>query len=108
MSWLCRLKGLSSCDPAFNTCGGLVAPILAVAIVLSDLPNLRTQSIAAEPESKQTANDSKDRREFSLQVVKPDGKPVPNAEVEIRIMPDGVKPEQVTRGQFAKAGRSGA
>lgn len=100
-----RLFGEPIRDPLRFSRGGVVAILFATVLVLGAVPMWRTSANSAEPESKQAASDRKEGREFNLQVVSPDGNPVPNAEVEIRLSP-APKPEHVLRGEFVKAGRS--
>jgi uncharacterized GH25 family protein len=83
------------------------APIVAAVLILVAEPTWRSTANSAEPDGKTAAGDVRGNKEFHLQVVGPDGKPVSNAEVEIRVAP-ALKPEHVLRGEFVKAGRSAA
>src|SRR5262245_55681336 len=63
------------------------------------------EGIAAEPANSSAP--TKTPRTFELQLVGPNGKPVPHAEVSFRNNP-APKPEQVKVGEFVKATNSSA
>jgi uncharacterized GH25 family protein len=91
--------------------------LVAAAIVsLAAMSSWQCVAVSAEPEAELAAHNSASRREFSLQVLGPNQKPVPNAEVQFRGTP-ALRPEHVVQGEHVrqngsanlrvKAGRDG-
>lgn len=72
-------------------------------LALVSLPWLRASDTAKDGGDNAAAGDAPT---FELHVVGPDGKPVPQAEVEIRTGPDPM-PEQILTGKFVKKGPYG-
>ena len=73
---------------------------ISVAIVGLVLSFSNAEGVAAEPTNGSAA--AKTPRTFEIQLVGPDGKPVPHAEVSFRNSP-AVKREQVKVGEFVQA-----
>ncbi len=80
----------------------LVAGAPAIVIVVSSIACLG--GLASEPSN---ASQPAPPRKFELQLMGPDGKPVPNAEVSFRNTP-APKQDQVKVGEFVRANKYGA
>jgi len=91
--------------------GGLLA-IAGIVCLLIVGPSLwpaggHGAATAAVPEEQEETDDGDTTsRMFLLKVVGPDGKPVPNAKVQIRSSPQVTK-DQIHRGEYVKDGRYG-
>ncbi len=100
----------------------LRVPLILLAVV--SVPQLRAASDAAPADPQNPASPSgtpgqrnskaepeearsSDRQEFAIRVVGPNGKPIPEAVVELRMNP-GLTAEQVHQGKLVKRGPYGA
>ncbi len=120
-----RIRRLLNIERPIRSAPGAWSRGGVILFALLSLPNLRAAMNATAADSQNAAKESaapnqrkqeaptdkgaaKDEQEFELRVVGPDGKPIPEAIVEIRTGPISTTAERIRRGKFIRTERYGA